>query len=558
MLYLRLVLLSATVYTTLSFYQYPLFKNLDDDEPSDYEVWKAIFTSLARWREMKKKKAQRPHHHIQRRSEGRVCYSKVGCFQDDGAFDYLNTLPASPDVVGTKFILHTRKNAIEGDLLHYNDSSSLYFSHFNGSNPIKIIIHGFGSSSRRAWVKQMTEALLFVEDVNVIVVDWEKGCALPNYVQAAANCQLVGKEIALLIKMINYERGTTNQDYHLIGFSLGAHVAGFAGRELKHLKRITGLDPASPLFEGYSAKVRLDPSDADYIDVIHSNGNSFLKGGLGSFEPMGHADFYPNGGRIQVGCNNIFIGAISDIFYGNWQSLCNHRRAFRFFIDSILPGCIFTAFNCESFEKFISGQCIPCSGDGCGQMGYHAKGRGKFYLVTRETEPFCANQYKVSMMNSQGQGKTWGKFEITLISKDSSNETFVLSHESQEITDTQVIQGLIVAHPKIRNLTQFTIKYTKYRGWIYNGLDEWMLDKILIHDSYGQKYSYCGLSTIIKDGESKTLPLTMDDCQLKPPLERTARLIWEVVSDAVVSPHPRPPTVLWKFMLDENGEWQKL
>ena len=31
-----------------------------------------------------------------------------------------------------------------------------------------------------------------------------------------------------------------NRRTHLVGFSLGAHVAGFAGADLKELKRITG------------------------------------------------------------------------------------------------------------------------------------------------------------------------------------------------------------------------------------------------------------------------------------------------------------------------------
>ena len=50
---------------------------------------------------------------------------------------------------------------------------------------------------------------------------------------------------------------------------------------------LTGLDPAGPLFEGYSPKVRLDKTDADYVDVIHSNGDKFIKCGLGAWEPMG-------------------------------------------------------------------------------------------------------------------------------------------------------------------------------------------------------------------------------------------------------------------------------
>ncbi len=73
-----------------------------------------------------------------------------------------------------------------------------------------------------------------------------------------------------------------------------------------------GLDPAGPLFEGYHESVRLDKSDAHYVDVIHSNGESLMVGGLGVWEPIGHVDFYPNGGRAQTGCNHMLIGGIKD------------------------------------------------------------------------------------------------------------------------------------------------------------------------------------------------------------------------------------------------------
>lgn len=75
-------------------------------------------------------------------------------------------------------------------------------------------------------------------------MDWENGAALPNYVRAAVNTRLVGKQVSLFVNWLNNNEGTRNEDFHLIGFSLGAHVAGFAGSELKNLSRITGLDPA--------------------------------------------------------------------------------------------------------------------------------------------------------------------------------------------------------------------------------------------------------------------------------------------------------------------------
>ena len=77
-----------------------------------------------------------------------------------------------------------------------------------------------------------------------------------------------------------------------------------------------------------------------------------------------------------------------------YRYLCNHRRAYKLFTDSISPKCQFTAFPCESYEKFESGECFSCSSEAgdCGQLGYRSNmspGRGSLYLLTREEEPFC-------------------------------------------------------------------------------------------------------------------------------------------------------------------------
>lgn len=91
------------------------------------------------------------------------------------------------------------------------------------------------------------------------------------------------------------------QSIHLIGHSLGAHAAGFAGSFTSaRVSRISGLDPALPGFEITAGpELRLDPTDAEFVDVIHTCG-----GVLGFYEPLGHVDFYPNGGvPSQPGCN---------------------------------------------------------------------------------------------------------------------------------------------------------------------------------------------------------------------------------------------------------------
>jgi len=78
------------------------------------------------------------------------------------------------------------------------------------------------------------------EECNVICVDWEAGAVIPNYVRAAANTRLVGKQLSMLLDGLNKHMGLPFHNIHVIGFSLGAHVAGFAGAELKNLSRITG------------------------------------------------------------------------------------------------------------------------------------------------------------------------------------------------------------------------------------------------------------------------------------------------------------------------------
>ena len=91
--------------------------------------------------------------------------------------------------------------------------------------------------------KPMKDALLSREDINVVVVAWYNGSHVA-YNQAAANCRLVGVQIAHLIEVLHSEVGLAYSSVHIIGYSLGAHVAGYAGRSLRkrghQIARITG------------------------------------------------------------------------------------------------------------------------------------------------------------------------------------------------------------------------------------------------------------------------------------------------------------------------------
>jgi hypothetical protein len=89
----------------------------------------------------------------------------------------------------------------------------------------------------------------------------------------------------------------------ILGHSLGAHTCGIASNVINNqMARISGLDPAGPFFTGKEIAVRLDQTDAKFVDVIHSNTDVALGIGFGLTDPSGHLDFYVNGGQHQPGC----------------------------------------------------------------------------------------------------------------------------------------------------------------------------------------------------------------------------------------------------------------
>ena len=92
----------------------------------------------------------------------------------------------------------------------------------------------------------MRDALLDQENCNVILVDWSQGAKDP-YTQAVGNTRLVGAQIAVLIGfLISSNNGSPLMAgrFYIVGHSLGAQAAGYAGSNLRAngvvLGRITG------------------------------------------------------------------------------------------------------------------------------------------------------------------------------------------------------------------------------------------------------------------------------------------------------------------------------
>ncbi|XP_021949169.1 lipase member H [Folsomia candida] len=262
--------------------------------------------------------------------------------------------------------------------------------------PTKLMVHGFLSScEKRIFPKSVIQAYFekiesTKSDMNLICVDWAtlaNPSALPNpllYGESVKSTRMVGEKIGEFLATL-YKRDVVKDlgTVHIIGSSLGAHVAGIAGHILRSdyglenkLGRITGLDPAGLFYRGRKAvDERLDKDDANFVDVIHTN-----MGQLGLQEIIGHASFYPNGGRYQERCYSFSnpIAMIAEQVSGR----CSHLIAATYFKESIIEHTNITACKAESWDNYRAlTRTTGCQervsfGDSC-----PASARGLFYLM---------------------------------------------------------------------------------------------------------------------------------------------------------------------------------
>ncbi|CAB3239794.1 unnamed protein product [Arctia plantaginis] len=132
-----------------------------------------------------------------------------------------------------------RENPDTEEILVYNDKKSVNISKFRAAKTTVFIIHGWTADRNSAVNTILIKAFLQESDVNVIVVDWYT-IARESYLTAVAALPAVGRHLGNFIKWMT-TLGVTYDKVHVVGHSLGAHVAGNAGKETEgKIKRITG------------------------------------------------------------------------------------------------------------------------------------------------------------------------------------------------------------------------------------------------------------------------------------------------------------------------------
>ncbi|XP_044753699.1 pancreatic lipase-related protein 2-like [Coccinella septempunctata] len=367
-----------------------------------------------------KARLQEKLNQYRQRSTETVCYDTVGCFDLPHKRSPLQKVPEDPEMLRTKFYLLRRDiNFSTPQIIHYDDDGeSLKNSKFNYSQPLKMIIHGYMSRWNEKGALIASKAYLDLYDCNMMAVDWGIGARGPQYTTAAANTELVGRQTGILLLKI-IRNGMDPKNIHLIGFSLGAHVAGSASEVLKAsghlLGRITGLDAASPLFRNNHLREKhkkLDRDDAHFVDVVHTDSSPFATDGFGLWEPIGHVDFFPNGGQDQPGCTDTRGSIVLTSFDKTLtrEIACSHIRAWHLFQETLLNkvagknnSCEFISYSCPGgLPSFERGHCFPHLDNPksklyldpsyrteIGKLGEDAKGEGVMYLTTRSSSTFC-------------------------------------------------------------------------------------------------------------------------------------------------------------------------
>uniref|UniRef100_A0A3Q3RWQ7 Lipase, member Ib n=1 Tax=Mastacembelus armatus TaxID=205130 RepID=A0A3Q3RWQ7_9TELE len=337
----------------------------------------------------------------------------VSCFhpgqEESGAgepCDNFTDLTLSHCFMGTslyvRLLLYTLSNLNCGHELNHHHLSTQPL--FNVSRPTTFVIHGYRpTGAPPIWINHIVHLLAEQEDMNIIVVDWNKGAANLNYFTAVAYTREAAHNLTEFIMNME-EEGASLSSVHLIGVSLGAHLAGFVGANLKgKIGRITGLDPAGPMFTSATPEERLDPSDAMFVDVLHTDINSFgLRGA------HGHIDFYANGGADQPGCPKT-------IFAGKSYFVCDHQRSVFLFLCALNRTCSLTGYPCSSYSDFLDGRCLQCEAfepAPCPVLGYDVSrwretllrlGQTQVFFSTTATLPYRKLSYRVDMV-------TWNQY----------------------------------------------------------------------------------------------------------------------------------------------------
>uniref|UniRef100_A0A146LY41 Lipase member H-A n=1 Tax=Lygus hesperus TaxID=30085 RepID=A0A146LY41_LYGHE len=277
------------------------------------------------------------------------------------------------------FYLYTRENVYVPQQLYVNNQVALRNSYFDPRKKTVILIHGYEVDYKGTSVQDPKNKYLEWFDFNVIALDYGdiNGSSILKYLQVVSYTYKIGQFLGKFIYFL-IDQGVDPNNVHVIGHSLGAHIAGFAGKFTKSdhqisLGRITGLAPSYPGYEDNTSQFRLSSDDAKFTDCIFTDYNNLDMG-----IPICQANFFPNGvGISQPGC-----------FREDIMGSCSHSRGVDLFVESIDPQSSFKVQICAEVPWITkTNYCWLTNETYMGQYA-NPKLAGLFYLKTNGEYPF--------------------------------------------------------------------------------------------------------------------------------------------------------------------------
>ncbi|XP_054456342.1 inactive pancreatic lipase-related protein 1-like [Anoplopoma fimbria] len=445
-----------------------------------------------------------------------VCFNELGCFADlppwgGTAQRPASVLPWNPEEIGTRFLLFTQKNRYYQEI---KADKSITVSNYSGMRKTRFIIPGYLQKGDEDWPQEMCKVMLKWNNVNCIAVEWKKGVKT-QYAQAANNARVVAAQVASMITFLMGNYKQTADKFHIIGHSIGAHAAGDVGSQISGLARITGLDPAEPYFQDTIASVRLDTSDASFVDVIHTDGLPFnSKLGLGMSQSVGHIDFYPNGGELMPGCS-ANRGRPTDLD-AIWEDTmkfdaCNHVRAYEYYSESMVKGQGFVGFPCSDKGSFEAGKCFPCADNMCPLMGHYADkftgidgiSKTKYFLNTGSSKPFGRYSYRLMLTLDGPSWSNPGFMYVALAGNTDSTQEHRL-HVGMMVSG-RTYEMLMDAEVDMEDVTEVTFRWNNH---VFNPLNpKYGATKVELQRGKDRKIAvFCGTQNVVENGIQHVLP----------------------------------------------------
>ncbi|XP_068148785.1 pancreatic lipase-related protein 3 [Drosophila tropicalis] len=273
-----------------------------------------------------------------------------------------------------KYILYTQRIRDSPQTIE-PEAESLVRSSFYALDPIIVSIPRWLGNSSTVEHSTVVAAKLDQETCNVITVDLEGITNESDIIESVGN----------LIVLFNRQFDVSLEQLSLVGFAEGAHLAGGVGEKVKtdlgqQLTKITALDPTAE--NGELLQHKLSAQDAEFVEVIHTN-----SGGAGTWEELGHVDYYPNGGDSQPGC---------DITTGI-ANACSHERALHLLNEMWSPSNDFVSARCGSVLTLSAENC-RWSSLRMGEADVSTSASGIYFLETHSSTPYSRGAYYIGFL----------------------------------------------------------------------------------------------------------------------------------------------------------------